>query len=138
MTKASAVAKYSKLVAAESTREEVMAALSEDEKAYSADDINEIMEALYAPAAPAPDAAPLAAPSEEADPSAILKFEKHTAKPVFKFRSNEDTGAQERYLHSVEKTSSQPLSTHNMEQRHADELNGQLENSGFYYFPVKK
>lgn len=134
MVKGKAVATYSKLAAAEASREEVMKAISEDEKGFSADDINEIMAAIYAPAEKKEpgEPPPAAVPGNK---KGLLQFEKHTARPVYKFRLNEDTGEQERYLQSVEKTSAAPLSVHNMEQRHADELNSHLEISGFYYFP---
>lgn len=132
MTKAAAVAKYSKLVAAEASREEVQEAVTSDEKNFSADEVSEIMEALYAPVK---DAGASGDPlPEKGNPNAMKKFEKYQAKGVYKFRLNEDTGDKEQYLAEVTKLGA-PISTHNIEQRHADELNSQLDNSGFYYFP---
>jgi hypothetical protein len=75
------------------------------------------------------------APIQEAE-STLKKFECWQAAPVFKFRVNEDTGEQERYLSEVKKKGAEPLFTTHIEQHHADTLNEQLENSGQYYFAV--
>lgn len=67
----------------------------------------------------------------------MKKFECWNAEPVYKHRFNPDTGKDDRYLVEVKKKGFQPRYVTNMEQRHADDLNAQVENSGFYYFLVQ-
>ena len=67
----------------------------------------------------------------------LIQFELWKAEAEYKFRFNEDTGQQERYLANVRKIGTSYINRTWIEQRHADELNTQVENSGFYYYPVK-
>lgn len=132
--KKAAVEKYTKLYATGVAVDELTKDIKADEKGYTDEEVAEIVEAITVPViAPAETGI---VPAVDDNPNALKLFEKHRAKPIFKFRINEDTGVQERYLHTVEKLSAAPLMTTNIEQRHADELNSQVENSGEYYFPV--
>jgi len=124
--KQAAVSKYSKLHAAGASEEEVKKAISET---FKGEEVDEIYAAILTP-----EKEPEQPKEEkEADPNAVKKFKKFAASPVYKFRINEDTGEQERYLHEIKKKGD-VISVHTIEQRHADELNSQVENSGFYYF----
>ncbi len=131
--KKAAVDKYTKLYATGVSVEELTKDIKADEKGYSDDEVAEIIEAITTPAIAPTNTGVAPAPAD--DPHTMKWFERHKAKPNFKYRVNEDTGAPERYLASIEKLSASPLSTTFIEQRQADELNAQLENSGEYYYP---
>lgn len=77
---------------------------------------------------------PVKATKKETVVSTMAKYGRHKVNLTFKFRVNEDTGEKEKYVSKMEKVSDRPLSTHNIEQHTADELNSQVEVSGYYYF----
>lgn len=102
---------------------DVVSLLKADEKNYTDDEITEIIGAF------------------EVKGKKVItgsqKYECWKAKPVYKFSISEETGEKEKKLEKVEKIGEKPISTHSMEERHADILNAQVDNSGVYYFTAK-
>lgn len=129
--KQAAVQKFAKLHAAGASAEEVKKAISEN---FKKDEIDEIYAAILAEEPEEEEKEVVVEEKKkEVNPNELKKFKKYAAAPVYKYRIDENTGEKERYLDRVEKKGDL-ISIHMIAQRHADELNAQIENSGFYYF----
>lgn len=64
-------------------------------------------------------------------------FEQWGAKPIRKFRINEDTGVQEQYIAGMEITSAKPKMRTRVSARDARILNGQVAVNGLYMLLAK-
>lgn len=132
-----AVSKYLPMIEQGTSTEEIMEALALDEKGYSAEDINKIMEALTAPdAGKKPDPAKEVKQAEE-KPTTINKvYEEWKVKAVVSQKLNLETGEKDRIV-TFEKDAQAPIRKTSISPDKAEILNTQSENTLLRLFEVK-
>lgn len=64
-------------------------------------------------------------------------FEQFTARPIRKFRVNEDTGEKEQYMAGIEVTGAKPKMRTRISARDARTMNVQIATNGLYYLLAK-
>lgn len=131
LTKKSLVAKYAELKNSGVTKEEITDLLDSEDKIESKEDAAEILAELFADKAPDGKKQ-----DSKATGTSNKRYECWKAKPVYKFSINEDTGEKEKTLTGIDKVGDKPTSINSMEEKHAEILNSQVDNSGVYYFTV--
>ncbi len=145
--KTSAVTRYQQSIAEGKSQAEITALLEADEKNYTPEEQKEILDVLF----PEGDngagsdskddeekkktKTPPSTPKNDEDPLAVRKYAVYKAEPIYEYEIDRKTGDKVRVFKGVDKKG-EPFRHTNVEKRHADELNAQVENSKIWYEAV--